>query len=268
MIRKSMAGVALLGIGFLVTPVRAEEPTVLKTQKERVSYALGADLGNQLRKQSVDVDPALFSKGLQDALSGSKTLLSDTEVFAAIVELQAGLRQKAAETNKKAGEAFREENKKKDGVVTLPSGLQYKILKAGDGKKPAEGDTVICQYRGTLPDGTEFDSTYTRGQPATLPVKGLVKGWSEALQLMPVGSKWQIVVPPELGYGPQGAGKIGPNSTLVFEIELISIQDRTRAAAQRPALRAPCVPLVSARRRHVPRTSPVRPAAPRCGGTG
>lgn len=227
MIRRSMAGVALLGIGFLVTPMRAEEPAVLKTDKDKLSYALGADLGSQLRKQSVDVDPALFSKGLGDALSGSQMLLNEKEVFTAVIGLQTSLRQKAVAVNKKAGDAFRTENAKKDGVVTLPSGLQYKILKAGDGKKPTEADTVICEYRGTLPDGTEFDSTYKRGQPAALPVKGLVKGWTEALQLMPVGSKWQIVIPPELGYGPQGAGKVGPDATLIFEIELISIRDRT-----------------------------------------
>ena len=126
--------------------------------------------------------------------------------------------------NKAQGSAFLSQNKSKEGVVTLPSGLQYKTLKAGDGKKPALGDTVVCQYRGTLVDGTEFDSSYKRNQPATFPVKGVIKGWTEALQLMPVGSKWQLFIPPDLAYGGQGPGSIGPESTLIFEVELLDIK--------------------------------------------
>jgi FKBP-type peptidyl-prolyl cis-trans isomerase FklB len=135
--------------------------------------------------------------------------------------------QQAGETNKKQGDAFLAANKGKEGVVTLPSGLQYKILSAGTGPKPATSDSVVCNYRGTLIDGTEFDSSYKRGQPATFPVGGVIKGWTEALQLMPVGSKWQLFVPSELAYGERGTGAdIGPNAVLIFEVELLSIQDK------------------------------------------
>jgi FKBP-type peptidyl-prolyl cis-trans isomerase len=133
--------------------------------------------------------------------------------------------------NKKAVEAFVAENVKKEGVITLPSGLQYKILKQGDGKMPAVDDTVVCQYIGTLIDGSEFDSTYKRNQAATLPVKGLMAGWTEALQLMPVGSKWQIFIPPHLAFGEKAVGGIGPNAMLIFEVELISIQDKAQSAS-------------------------------------
>jgi FKBP-type peptidyl-prolyl cis-trans isomerase FklB len=135
--------------------------------------------------------------------------------------------QQAGETNKKEGEAFLAANKTKEGVVTLPSGLQYKVLKAGTGPKPSANDSVVCNYRGTLLDNTEFDSSYKRGQPATFPVGKVIKGWTEALQLMPVGSKWQLFIPSELAYGPRGAGPdIGPNATLIFEVELLSIQGK------------------------------------------
>ena len=135
--------------------------------------------------------------------------------------------QQAAEVNKKEGDAFLAANKTKDGVVTLPSGLQYKILTQGTGPKPTPTDSVVCNYKGTLLNGTEFDSSYKRGQPATFPVGGVIKGWTEALQLMPVGSKWQLFVPSDLAYGQRGpGGGIGPNSTLVFEVELISIKSK------------------------------------------
>jgi FKBP-type peptidyl-prolyl cis-trans isomerase len=212
------------------------EPTrddsALLTAKDRRSYALGMDLARQFRNNLVEIDPDVLSKGLKDALSGGKTLLTEEEERAAVAELQADMKRRiveakrmGAEDNKKAGEAFLAENKKKEGVVTLHSGLQYKILKAGVGKKPTIDDTVVCQYRGTLVNGVQFDSSYDRGQPATFPVKGVIKGWTEALQLMPAGSTWQLVIPPELAYGEQGSGQmIGPDATLIFEVELISIQ--------------------------------------------
>lgn len=223
-----------LGMVLLAGVAVAQDAPALKDQKEKLSYALGMDLGNQLRKMSIEVDPDLFGKGLKDALTGSKTLLTEAEVRAAVSEMQAALklrvaqaRKAEAENNKKAGDAFLAENQKKEGVVTLPSGLQYRILKAGDGKKPTIDGTVVCHYRGTLVDGTEFDSSYKRNQPATFPVKGVIKGWTEALQLMPVGSKWQLFIPPDLAYGERGAGTaIGPNATLIFEVELISIQEK------------------------------------------
>jgi FKBP-type peptidyl-prolyl cis-trans isomerase FklB len=223
-----------LGMVLLAGVAVAQDAPALKDQKEKRSYALGMDLGNQLRKMSIELDPDLFAKGLKDALTGSKTLLTEAEVRAAVSELQAGLklgvaqaRKAGAENNKKAGDAFLTENQKKEGVVTLPSGLQYRILKAGDGKKPTIDDTVVCHYRGTLVDGTEFDSSYKRNQPATFPIKGVIKGWTEALQLMPVGSKWQLFIPSDLAYGERGAGTaIEPNATLIFEVEILSIQEK------------------------------------------
>jgi FKBP-type peptidyl-prolyl cis-trans isomerase FklB len=208
--------------------------STLATQKEKLSYAIGMNIGKNLHRDGVDVDMNLVSQGLKDGLSGGQTRMTDQEAQAAVVELQNGLRKKqeekmaqSGETNKKDGDAFLAANKTKPGVVTLPSGLQYKILTSGTGPKPTATDSVVCNYRGTLIDGTEFDSSYKRGQPATFPVNGVIKGWTEALQLMPVGSKWQLFVPPDLAYGARGAGNdIGPNSTLIFEVELQSIKPK------------------------------------------
>jgi FKBP-type peptidyl-prolyl cis-trans isomerase len=210
----------------------AQEAPALKTEKDKLSYAMGMDLGNQLKSRSVEIDPAIFGRGLADALAGSKTLLTAEEAKAIITELQKGMLVKqAAEAkavgakNKSEGDAFLAANKAKEGVVTLASGLQYKILTAGTGKMPTADNTVVCQYRGTLIDGKEFDSSYTRNQPASFQVKGVIKGWTEVLQLMPVGSKWQVVIPPALAYGERGTGAdIGPNATLIFEIELVAIK--------------------------------------------
>jgi FKBP-type peptidyl-prolyl cis-trans isomerase FklB len=216
--------------------VKGAPVTTLKTQKEKFSYALGLNLGTSLHKQSVDVDPNIVAQGLKAALAGGKTLMTPEEAQAALTAVQNDLRQKqqekmkvAGEANKKEGEAFLAANKSKEGVVTLPSGLQYKILTAGTGPKPTAADTVVCNYRGTLINGKEFDSSYKRGQPATFPVGGVIKGWTEALQLMPVGSKWQLFIPSNLAYGDRGAGgDIGPDATLIFEVELISIQDKSK----------------------------------------
>jgi FKBP-type peptidyl-prolyl cis-trans isomerase len=210
----------------------SQDASQLATPKDKLSYAFGMYTGEVLRKQSADVDVALVHKGVSDALAGNKTLLTEEEMRTVLTEWQTAMQKKmdqartqAGADNKKAGDAFLEENKKKEGVVALPSGLQYKVLKTGDGPKPTAEDTVVCQYRGTLIDGKEFDSSYKGGQPATFPVKGVIKGWTEALQLMPVGSKWQLFVPSDLAYGDRGAGPdIGPNSTLIFEVELVSIQ--------------------------------------------
>ncbi len=192
-------------------------------------------MGENLHKQSVPVDPAILARGLKDGLTGGKTLLTDEEAQAAITAVQNDLRkqqqekmQEAAAANKKEGDAFLSANKGKEGVVTLPSGLQYKILKEGTGPKPTASDSVVCNYRGTLINGTEFDSSYKRGQPATFPVSGVIKGWTEALQLMPVESKWQLFVPSDLAYGESGRPGIEPDSTLIFEVELLSIQDKSK----------------------------------------
>jgi FKBP-type peptidyl-prolyl cis-trans isomerase len=206
----------------------------LTTDKEKASYALGMNIGRGLSKQPVDVDAAAVARGLKDAMSGGKTLLTDEEAAAALAQLQDQVKkatevkvEELAAENKKSGDAFLAENKTKEGVVTLPSGLQYKILTAGTGPKPTATDTVVCQYKGTLLDGTEFDSSYKRGQPATFAVGRIIKGWTEALQLMPVGSKWQLFIPADLAYGERGAGGvIPPNATLIFEVELVSIQGK------------------------------------------
>jgi FKBP-type peptidyl-prolyl cis-trans isomerase len=215
-------------------PAKTQTPLTLKTQKEKTSYAMGMNFGTGLRKQSIEIDPAILARGLRDAFANGKTLMTEEEARAVLTQLQTDLRKKQQEVaeqvgaaNKKQGLEFLEANKAKEGVVALPSGLQYKVLKEGTGPKPASTDTVVCNYRGTLLDNTEFDSSYKRGQPATFPVTGVIKGWTEALQLMPVGSKWELFIPAELAYGERGAGgQIGPNATLVFEVELLSIQGK------------------------------------------
>jgi FKBP-type peptidyl-prolyl cis-trans isomerase FklB len=207
----------------------------LTTQKDKFSYALGMNLGTNLHKSAVPVDPNIVFRGLKDALAGGKTALTEDQARAALTEVQNEMRKKQQEqmqaagaVSKKEGDAFLAANKTKEGVVTLPSGLQYKILTQGTGPKPAATDSVVCNYRGTLINGTEFDSSYKRGQPATFPVSGVIKGWTEALQLMPVGSKWQLFVPADLAYGERSpAPEIGPDSTLIFEVELLSIQNST-----------------------------------------
>ncbi len=203
-----------------------------KTQKEKLSYAVGMEMGKGVKAQGIDVDPAILVMGIKDAMSGAKSQMSEDELRQVITALQQEMRQKqmqvaeaAAAENKTKGDAFLAENSKKEGVVALPDGLQYKILTAGQGKKPGENDTVMCNYKGTFIDGTEFDSSAQAGKPVPFEVKNVIPGFKEVLQLMPVGSKWQVVVPSNLAYGERGAGGvIGPNATLVFEIELVSIE--------------------------------------------
>jgi len=224
----------LSAILLLVSQGIAAENLVLKNHKDKVSYIIGIDIGKNLKNQSIDIDPDILARGIKDAILGRKPLMSEQEVQETTAAFQkemtakqAELVKKVGEKNKKEGEAFLAENKQREGVKTLPSGLQYKVIKAGAGKKPRLTDTVVTQYRGTLIDGTEFDSSYRRGKPATFPVNGVIPGWVEALQLMEEGSKWQLFIPPNLAYGERGAGReIGPNSTLIFEIELISIQEK------------------------------------------
>jgi len=211
-------------------------------QKDKISYAVGMSIASSIRRQPVDVNPDVLAQGLKDAFEG-KAKMTEEESRVALMQLQTELqakaaerakaaeaeREKAGEANKKEGDAFLAANKSKEGVKTLPSGLQYKVIKEGTGPKPTASDTVTCNYRGTLINGTEFDSSYKRGQPASFPVSGVMKGWTEALQLMPVGSKWALYIPPDLGYGARGAGgDIGPNATLLFEVELLSIQGKEK----------------------------------------
>jgi FKBP-type peptidyl-prolyl cis-trans isomerase len=229
MIRKLLA---VMGVMLLAAQVSAGEIKELKTQKDKVSYGIGVGMARNLKRQKIEVDTAVVVQGLRDELGGIKLLMTDAELQATMEQFQKELRQKlmdarkkAAGENQKEGAAFLAENKKKKGVVTRPSGLQYKILHAAKGKKPKATDTVEVNYRGTLVNGTEFDSSYKRGKPATLNIEKIIPGWKEALQLMPVGSKWQIVIPPQLAYGERGAGgDIGPNTTLIFEVELLAIK--------------------------------------------
>lgn len=221
----------VLGIVLLPTQMFAEEPTVLKTQRDKVNYAIGVNMIGNFKQQGIEIDLDLVIRGMKDALAGEKLLMTNEELrkiigvyIAAARQNQAKVRSAAAEENRKAGEAFLAENGKKEGVVTLPSGLQYKILKAGDGRKPTDGDTVECTYRGTLINGTEFDRSGPE-KPATFKVAGVIPGWSEALKLMPAGSRWQLFIPSRLAYGERGQGRdIGPNETLIFEIELLAVK--------------------------------------------
>ena len=203
------------------------------------SYTLGLDLSDNLKKQQgMAIDMDVFVQGFKDGYSGESPLLSSDEALKILIEIEQEQRaqqqeqraqqmaraNKMAAENKKAGEAFLAENRKKEGVVTLDSGLQYKVIKASDGPKPTKTDSVVCHYRGTLLDGTEFDSSYSRGEPAQFRVDKLIFGWTEALQLMPAGSKWELYIPSYLAYGARQAGQISPNSTLIFELELLEIK--------------------------------------------
>jgi FKBP-type peptidyl-prolyl cis-trans isomerase len=237
--KKSQSAAAKTGTATKDQPV-----TALTSSKQKASYAIGMNWGTGLHRQAIDVDSAALIQGMKDALAGGKTLLTEDEARAALTQLQKEMQEKQqakaaqeGEANKKEGEAFLAANKTKEGVVTLPSGLQYKILKQGNGPKPTASDSVVCNYKGTLINGTEFDSSYKRGEPATFPVTGVIKGWTEALQLMPVGSTWQLVIPADLAYGPRGTpgGPIGPNATLVFEVELMSIKDKNPPPDKAPA---------------------------------
>lgn len=203
-----------------------------KTAKEKASYAIGMAMARNMKAQGIELDADIFAKGFKDTASGAEPVMTDQEAQAAMTVFQAEMvakkqeeMKKLSEENKKMGEAFLAENKKKEGVKTTASGLQYKVIKEGDGKKPGAKDMVKVNYKGTLVDGTEFDSSYKRNEPATFPVSGVIPGWTEALLLMKTGSKYEIVIPSNLAYGEAGAGGgiIPPNATLIFEVELLSI---------------------------------------------
>lgn len=232
MIKYITTGVAAAAL-FTTMLNAADEKLELKDAKQKSSYAIGMDIGNNFKRQEIDIDPKALAAGLADAISG-KTQMTEAESKQVLTEFRTSLmakmqeREKAAgEKNIKAGEDFLAANAKKEGVKTTASGLQYKVLKAGDGKgkSPKPTDTVKVHYHGTLIDGTVFDSSVERGEPAEFPVNGVIPGWTEVLQLMKEGDKWQVYIPAKLAYGERGAGgKIGPNATLIFDVELLKVQ--------------------------------------------
>ena len=222
-----------VSLALLLSFCTPQKKIELKDDKAKESYSVGYQFGQNLKKMQADLDAEVLSKGIEDALSGKESRLSEEEMGTSLSNLrqksvtamQAALKQQA-EKNLVEGEKFLAENKTKEGVKTTASGLQYKVLEEGEGPSPKVGDTVTVNYRGTLIDGTEFDSSYKRGEPATFPLTGVIPGWTEALQLMKKGSKWMLYIPPDLAYGERGAGnRIPPNSTLIFEVELISFQE-------------------------------------------
>jgi FKBP-type peptidyl-prolyl cis-trans isomerase FklB len=247
----------------------AQDKQELKDQKDKASYAIGLELGTSLKKGKMDVSTDKLLKGLKDGMSGEKPLLTEDQVKETMTALQKEMMEKQAaalkeegEKNAAAGEKFLAENKKKEGVKTTASGLQYKVLKEGTGDSPKETDMVVTNYKGTTLDGTEFDSSYKRKEPTTFPVNRVIKGWTEALLMMKPGSKYQLFIPANLAYGDHAPGKdIGPNSTLIFEVELVSIKPpdapaaplppgsankpNTPAAAAPPAPKAPTPPAVT-----------------------
>lgn len=222
----------VLGVALLAGQAEANEKTALKTEKDKISYSIGLNIGGNLKRDAIEIDVEALSKGIKDALTGGKPLMTEKEVQETMTAFQKTMIAKQQEKmksvgdkNKKEGEAFLAENKKKEGVKTTASGLQYKVIKEGTGKTPKSTDTVTVNYRGALIDGTEFDSSYKRNEPTSFPVNGVIPGWTEALQLMKTGSKYQLFIPSNLAYGERGAGgQIGPNATLIFEVELLSIK--------------------------------------------
>ena len=245
-ITKKLIFGTVIGLG-LATTLRAEGTNQLSDEKSRVSYAIGMMLGHNWQQQGLDVDPTIAARAIKDVQAGGATLLSQEEMQATLTSFQKGFaakqQQKRAEQtikNKAEGDAFLAANKSKPGVQSLPDGLQYIVLTNGSGAVPSANDMVTVNYRGTLLDGTEFDSSYKRGQPAQFQVGGVIRGWTEALQKMPVGSKWKLFIPSELAYGEQGNRNIAPNSALIFEVELL---DAKTPPAPTPV--APAAPLTS-----------------------
>jgi len=224
--------IAIFSLGLLTTQVSAEDTQKPMSKADKLGYSIGYNIANSLKQQGIEINQELLLKGIADVFSGKKPLLSEQEVQQNLnafrTERKAKMqkaRKQQVRKNMAQGEAFLAENAKKEGVVTLPSGLQYKEINPGTGNTPKSTDKVTTHYRGTLIDGTEFDSSYARDEPATFPVNGVIAGWTEALQLMQVGAKWQLFIPSDLAYGKRGAGgKIAPNATLIFDIELLSIE--------------------------------------------
>lgn len=258
----------IVALSFALASYAPAADPQLKDQKDKVSYSIGLDIGSTLKRQLIDVNPELVNKGMQDGLSGAKPLMTDEESKATMATFQKDMMAKQAAAKKAAGEKnavegkkFLEENKKKEGVKTTASGLQYKVVKDGAGPTPKETDTVKVNYKGTTIDGTEFDSSFKRGQPAEFPVNRVIKGWTEGLQLMKVGSKYQLFVPADLAYGERGAGAdIGPNAMLIFDVELVSITPAGATPTPKPAAYDSSRP-AGQPGAAVPPKAPVKPAA-------
>lgn len=222
---------ALLGISLALSLPAAEE-SPFKNSTDKASYALGMNVAKSLRMNNVtDINVDIYMRAFKDGLAGKTMQMTEEQMRETLMAFQQEVRSKALDKNKKDGEAFLAANKSKEGVVTTASGLQYKIETKGTGKVPSTNDTVVCHYRGTLIDGTEFDSSYKRSEPSSFGVTGVIKGWTEALLMMPVGSKWKLFIPSDLAYGERGRPGIPPNSTLLFDIELVSIKDPAAAGA-------------------------------------
>ena len=222
-----------IGLAALMGTTVFAQTMTLDTDKQKVSYSIGVDLGRNIKKQNLDLDVAAISKGLQDGYAGGTTLLTDEQMKEVLMNFQKDFVAKRnaemaqlAQQNLDKGKAFLENNKKQPGVVTLPDGLQYKIITAGKGEKPGPNDTVTVNYTGKLINGQVFDSSDKQGHPISFQVNQVIKGWTEVLQLMPVGSTWEVYIPAELAYGTQSVGPIGPNETLIFNIQLVSIQKK------------------------------------------
>ena len=218
-------GVLTAVLFAVAAPSVAAEKKELKTKKDRLSYSAGYDMALKIKESGIDLDYDMVLQGARDVLKGRKALMTRKEVGETVNDYRAERKNELAENNRKEGQAYLAENKKKEGVVTLPSGLQYKVLKAGEGKTPGPEDVVTVQYRGKLVNGSEFDSSYMRGQPATFALNQVIRGWTEGLQLVKEGGKVQLVIPSDLGYGERGTpgGPIGPDAVLIFEIELLSV---------------------------------------------
>ena len=247
--------ILIVSASLLALPLFGQEKSAqLKDQKEKVSYSIGMNIGFNLSRQKVDINPDMLAAGIKDAIAG-KPLLTQDQVKEVMAQFEKDMEQKqkqAGEKNKTDGAKFLEENKKKPGIKTTASGLQYKVVKEGTGAQPKPTDMVTVNYRGTLIDGTEFDSSYKRGQPATFPVNGVIKGWTEGLQLMKVGSKYQLFVPANLAYGERSVSpELGPNATLIFEVELLDAKPPPTPAPQGSPGTAPKAPP-----RPTPATSP------------
>ena len=220
-------------LAFAVTALAEDKPPQLKDLKDKASYSIGLNIGFNLKRQNVELNQDAFLAGMKDALNNRKPALSEQEVRETMMAFEKdiqGKQQESAKKNQADADKFLTENKSREGVKATASGLQYKVLKEGAGAQPKASDTVTVNYRGTLLDGTEFDSSYKRGQPATFPVGGVIKGWTEALQMMKVGSKYQLFVPPNLAYGEQARGSIPPNALLTFEVELMDVKSPAGAS--------------------------------------